>query len=75
MSDYMNEIVKKLQLEELDNNENLFFVQKYLGVKPSSLLVALAVFVIIVSLTSNASRIIVSLTCCLIPAYFTFLAL
>lgn len=32
-------------------------------------------FVIIVALTSNATGIVVSLTCCLIPAYFTFVAL
>lgn len=75
MSDYLSQLIKNLKLEELDNIPNLFFVQKYLGVKPSSLLVPLIIFVVIVSLISNASRIVVSLICCLIPAYFTFVAL
>lgn len=59
----------------MDDNENLFFIQKYLGVKPSSFLTALVIFVIIVALTSNAAGLIVSLVCCLIPAYFTFITL
>ncbi len=75
MTDYISDMSAKLRLDELDQNENLYFIQKYLGVKPSSFLVALTIFVVIVSLTSNATNIVVSIVCCLIPAYFTFLSL
>lgn len=75
MSFNLNDFLQKIKLDELDDNEYLFFIQKYLGVKPSSFVIALITFIIIVALTSNAARLLVSLVCCLIPAYFTFVSL
>ena len=46
-----------------------------MGIKPSALVIAILVFLVIVTFISNATSLVVGIGCCVAPAYFTFLVL
>lgn len=46
-----------------------------MGIKPSALVIAILVFLIIVTFISSATSLVVGMGCCVAPAYFTFLVL
>lgn len=75
MSDAIEQITKLLQLEKLDTNPEFSFIEKKVGVKPSALLLAILVFLIIVTLISNATSLVVAIGCFCVPAYFTFIVI
>ena len=72
MESYVDQLVKILHLESLDSNPSFSFIEKTAKVKPSAIVIALLVFVIIVTLISNATSIVIAVGCCCVPAYFTF---
>lgn len=46
-----------------------------MGVKPSAVVIAVVVFLLIVTFISNATSIVVAIGCCLVPAYFTVMVM
>lgn len=75
MEEFVDQASKLLHLNSLDDSKELAFIEKKLGVKPSALVIAAGVFLLIVTFLSNATSLVVGVGCCLVPAYFTFLAL
>jgi hypothetical protein len=71
----LNQLSNLLHLNSLDDNKQLDFIEQKTGIKPSALIIAIGVFLLIVSFISNASSLVVGIGCCAVPAYFTFLIL
>ena len=64
-----------LQLTSLDESKELEFVERRTGIRPSGFVLAILVFLLIVTFISNATSLVVGIGCCLVPAYFTLLVL
>jgi hypothetical protein len=72
MAEIVEKVAQTLQLTKIDSNPNFAFIEKKLGVKPSAVIIALLVFLLIVTLISNATSIVIAVGCCCVPAYLTF---
>jgi hypothetical protein len=75
MSAIIDQLTDLLQLRKLDSNPSLSFIERKANVKPSAVVIAILVFLLIVTLISNATSIVVAIGCCVVPAYFTFIVI
>lgn len=75
MAEYVEQAIKAIKLDSLDNNRSLAVVTEKTGLRPSQVALALIVFLTVVLFIAEASAFIVGIACFLIPAYFSFLSL
>ena len=75
MERIVDHLASLLHLNSLDETKELEFIEKKTGIKPSAFVIAILVFLVIITFISNATSLVVGIGCCVAPAYFTFLVL
>ena len=75
MANIVESIAQALKLDSLDTNESLAFVEEKTKIKPSVIALSLIVFLTLIIIVAEASALVIGISCFLIPAYFSFLAL
>ena len=76
MAEQLDEIIKLLKLDILDQKESLQIIKQKTGFNPSVCFLALGIFLLIcIMISSAAVPIVIAIACYLVPAYFSFVAM
>ena len=76
MTEHLNLVVKTLKLEVLDRKDSLKIVKEKTGVNPSIICLVLGTILLIcLVLSPTAVPLVTAVTCFLLPAYFTVMAI
>lgn len=73
--EYLQQLTHATKLEKLDSLKQLAFIQEKTGQKPSTIIVLSLAVLVLFALLFDISTFVISVVCCLVPAFESFLAL